>query len=47
LAAISLFGDVAVVAAGESVGDYRVLSVDEETVRLVGPDGEVSLAAQR
>ncbi|HVR72047.1 MAG TPA: hypothetical protein VMT87_14480 [Vicinamibacteria bacterium] len=39
-AALSILGDVVVLAAGEEAQGYRVLSVDEDAgVRLRGPDG--------
>jgi hypothetical protein len=40
MAALSIGGQVEVVAVGDEAGGYRVLSIDEDAgVRLRGPDG--------
>jgi hypothetical protein len=38
-AALAIGGETVVVAAGESAGDYRVIGIDEEGVRLRAADG--------
>jgi hypothetical protein len=44
-AALSVRGELLVVGVGDDASGYRVLSIDEEGVRLRGPDGdELALA---
>jgi Tfp pilus assembly protein PilP len=40
-AVLKVHGRTVEVAAGESAGDYRVLAVDDDGVRLRGADGTV------
>lgn len=40
-AVLKVRGETVVVAAGEAVGDYRVLAVDDDGVRLQAKDGTV------
>jgi hypothetical protein len=45
-AVLSILGEVVVLAAGEESEGYRVLSVDDETVRLRGPGGSEQTLAR-
>jgi hypothetical protein len=38
-AALSVHGETVVVGVGDAAGDYRVIAVDEDGVRLRAPDG--------
>jgi hypothetical protein len=43
-AALAIRGELAVIAAGETVDGYTVLAIDEEDgVRIKGPEGEFTL----
>jgi hypothetical protein len=44
-AALAIRGELAVIGPGESADGYTVVAIDEEEgVRLVGPEGEITLA---
>jgi hypothetical protein len=44
MAALSIAGEVLVLAPGETAEGYTLLAIDEETgVRLGSPDGELAL----
>lgn len=40
-AALSVHGETVVVGTGEAAGDYRVVSIDEDAVRLRAADGSM------
>ena len=46
-AALAVAGETVVVGAGDAAGDYRVMGVDEDGVRLRAPDGSTLVLAVR